>query len=88
MIVAAGETLLLPVAATVPTPPLMDTEVAPLTVQLSVELPPALILAGLAVKELMTGFEGAGCCGGGGAAPTVTVAVLVTGPAALVAVRV
>ncbi len=60
-------------------------EEAPETLQLNVELPPALTLVGLAVKELMTGFEGAG---GGGAETTVTVTDLVTVPAALVAVMV
>ena len=74
---------MVPVANTLPTPPLMETEVAPVTFQLNVELPPALTLAGLAVKELITGNEG-----GGGAPATVTVADLVTVPAALVAVRV
>jgi hypothetical protein len=61
----------------------MVTDVTPVTFQLSVELPPALMLGGLAVKELITGSEG-----GGGAAATVTVTDLVTVPAALVAVRV
>ena len=69
----------------------METAVAPETFQLSVELPPAVMLAGLAVKELITGREGGGGAAGGeggGAAATVTLAVLVTLPAALLAVRV
>ena len=47
----------------------MESEVAPVTVQESVELCPELIEVGLAVKEEMTG-----------PAVTVTVAVAVTGP--------
>jgi hypothetical protein len=62
----------------------MVTDVTPVTLQLSVELPPALMLGGLAIKEMITGKEGVG----GGAAATVTVTDLVTVPAALVAVRV
>jgi hypothetical protein len=61
----------------------MLAEVAPVMLQLKVELPPALMLAGVAVKELMTGGEA-----GGGAPVTVTVTGLVTVPAALLAVMV
>jgi hypothetical protein len=60
----------------------MVTDETPVAFQLSRELPPALMLVGLAVNET-TGKEG-----GGGPAPTVTVACLVTVPAALVALRV
>jgi hypothetical protein len=60
----------------------MVTDVTPVTLQLSVELPPALMLGGLVVKELITGSEG-----GGGAAATVIVTDWVTVPAALVAVK-
>jgi len=55
-------------------------EVAPLVAQLNVLLEPALMLAGLAAKELMVGLPDA--------ATTVTVAVEVTDPAAFVAVSV
>ena len=55
--------------------------VAPVVVQLSVLLEPDLILVGLAVKELMVGFEPV-------AAVTVTVAVAVAEPEALVAMSV
>jgi hypothetical protein len=62
--------------------------VASETLQLRVELPPALMLMGLAVKELITGKEDGCGVGAGGAAATVTVTDLVTLPAALIAVRV
>jgi hypothetical protein len=62
----------------------MVTDVTPVTFQLRVELPPALMLGGLVVKELITGKEGVG----GGAAATVTVTGWVTLPAALVALKV
>jgi hypothetical protein len=52
--------------------------------QLSVELPPELILVGLAVNELITGNAG----GGKGADATVTVIDLFTVPALLLAVSV
>jgi hypothetical protein len=54
--------------------------VAPLVIQLRVLLEPDVMLVGLAVKELMVGLLGC--------ALTVTVAVDVTEPAALVAVSV
>jgi hypothetical protein len=62
----------------------MVTDVTPVTFQFRVELPPALMLEGLAVKERITGKE----AGGGGAAATVTVTDWVTLPAALVALKV
>ena len=54
--------------------------VAPLVAQLSVLLEPVWMLAGLAVKELIVGLPGA--------AFTVTLAVAVTVPLALLAVSV
>lgn len=42
---------------TVPTPWLIERLVAPLTLQDSVLVPPLLMLAGVAVKEEMTGFD-------------------------------
>jgi hypothetical protein len=60
-------------------PGVMAMLVAPVVDQLSVLLEPEVILAGLAVKELMVGPL---------AVPTVTVCVDVTEPAALVAVSV
>jgi hypothetical protein len=65
------------VPVTVPTPWLMDRLVAPLVLHLRLELPPLLMVAGLALKLLIVG----GCL-------TVTVTVLVTDPAELVAVSV
>ena len=55
--------------------------VAPLVVQLSMLLEPELILAGLAVKEVMVGFVPV-------VEVTVTVAVAVMDPEGLVAVSV
>jgi len=57
----------------------MATLVAPVVAQLSVLLEPEVILAGLAVNEMMAGLL---------AAVTVTVSVVVVEPAALVAVNV
>jgi len=82
VVVEAGLTVSVPEGGRAPLPGTMVTDETPVAFQLSNELPPALILAGLAVNET-TGKEG-----GGGAAPTVTVACLVTVPAALLAVRV
>jgi hypothetical protein len=72
-----------------PNDPLADVEVnvpgeiamlvAPVVAQLNVLLEPEAMLVGLAVKELIVGLLGA---------VTVTVAVEVTDPAALVAVSV
>ncbi|PTL75283.1 hypothetical protein DAT35_55585 [Vitiosangium sp. GDMCC 1.1324] len=76
MVVAVGLTdTLVPVTA--PTPDEMLRLVAPVTVQLSVELWPRLIVAGAAENVVMVG---------GGT--TVTVAVAVTLPALFEAVRV
>jgi hypothetical protein len=58
----------------------MPMVVAPLVVQLSVLLPPAVTLAGVAVNVLIVGLELA--------AVMVMVAVLVAEPAELVAVSV
>ena len=66
--------------APIPPPGDMDADVAPDMLQLKVEIPPALMLVGLAVKLLITGSEGA--------AATVTVTCLVAEPAELVAVSV
>jgi hypothetical protein len=60
-------------------PGAMAMEVAPVVAQLSLLLEPEAMLAGLAVKELMVGLLGV---------VTVTIAVDVTEPAALVAVNV
>ncbi len=78
--VVVGVTLVEPLAdAEVKEPGVMATLVAPVVDQLRVLLAPELIVAGLAVKELITGKL---------AAEMVTVAVAVTDPAVLVAVRV
>ena len=82
--VAEGVARALPEAGSDPPPWSIKTDVAPETLQLRVELPPALMLGGLVVKELITGKEGVG----GGAAATVTVTGWVTLPAALVALKV
>jgi hypothetical protein len=60
-------------------PGVMAMLVAPVVTQLNVLLEPEAMLVGLAVKELIVGLLGA---------VTVTVAVEVTDPAALVAVSV
>jgi len=64
-----------PDAGTLPPPGDSVTEVAPVTFHDRVELPPALMLVGLAVKALITGGVTGGEAGGGeaGAAATVTV---------------
>ncbi len=66
----------------------MVTDETPVAFQLSRELPPALMLVGLAVNETTGKEEGGGVGGGGAAAATMTVTCLVTVPAALVAIRV
>jgi hypothetical protein len=81
-VVAAGLTVALPEAGREPPPGDMEIDVAPETLQPRVEFPPELMLAGLAVKKLITGNEA------GGAEATVTVTCRVTGPAALAAVSV
>src|SRR5205085_12182 len=62
-------------------PGLMDTVVAPLVAQLSVEEPPGAMLSGLASNRMICGLPAP-------AAPTVTVAVAATFPFGPVAVRV
>jgi len=79
-VVAVGLTLVDPLAdVDVNVPGVIAILVAPLVIQLSVLLEPKLMLVGLAAKELMVGFA---------AVVTVTVAVAVVDPEALVAVRV
>jgi hypothetical protein len=74
-----GETLVDPLAEVEVNPPgLILMLVAPLVAQLKVVLPPAVIVAGLAAKELTVGFD----------PPTVIVTVSVTDPALFDAVRV
>jgi hypothetical protein len=81
VVVAVGLTVVEPLAAVeVKVPGVMAMLVAPLVAQLSVLLVPEVMLVGLAVKELMVCFVGAGF--------TVMVAVAVMEPAALVTVRV
>jgi hypothetical protein len=79
VLVEPGEREVLPEAETEPIPGAIETDVAPEVFQLSVVLPPELMLEGLAVKLLITGGE---------PDPTVTVTCLVTLPVALVAVSV
>jgi hypothetical protein len=74
-----GLTLVL-APVTTPTPWSMETLVAPVTLQDRVELWPAWIDAGVAKNDAMTGTDPAGV--------TVTIAVWVAEPAALVAVSV
>lgn len=82
VVVAVGLTLVEPFADDeVKVPGVIARLVAPLVVQLSVLLEPELMVVGLAVKELMVGLAG-------GVAVTVTFAVAVEEPAALVAVSV
>ena len=71
-----GVTVLEPDAATVPTPWSMERFVAPLEVQVSVEDPPSLMAAGVAVRLTVGGLS------------TDTVALAVTDPLVLVAVMV
>jgi len=75
--VAEGDTDLVPEVDTVPSPWLMETEVAPLLLHDSVQLLPEVMEAGLAVKPAMVG---------GPDGLTVTLAVVVDEPASLVAV--
>jgi hypothetical protein len=84
VVVAVGLTVVEPVAdVEVKVPGVMARLVAPVVVQLSVLLEPAVIPVGLAVKELIVGLLGA-------EVPplTVTVSVDVVEPAASVAVSV
>ena len=81
MVVAVGLTVVEPLAAAeVNVPGVMAMLVAPVTVQLSVLLEPEVMLVGFAVKELMVGLLAW--------TVTVTVAVDVVEPVALVAVSV
>jgi hypothetical protein len=81
VVVAVGLTLVEPVAEDeVKVPGVMAMEVAPEADQFRVLLEPELMLVGAAVKALIVGLAGL--------AVTVTVAVEVTEPAELVAVRV
>jgi hypothetical protein len=80
VVVAVGLTLVEPLAdVEVNVPGVMASLLAPVVTQLSVLLEPAVILEGLAVKELISGLL---------AVFTVTVSVDVVEPAALVAVSV
>ena len=80
VIVAVGLTLVDPLAdVEVNVPGVMAMDVAPVVAQFSMLLEPGLMVAGLAVKKLIVGAP---------AALTVTVAVMVAEPEALVAVRV
>jgi len=54
-VVVAGETEIDPLVATEPTPLSMITLVAPEVLQLSTDEPPAVIVAGFAVKLLIVG---------------------------------
>jgi hypothetical protein len=73
----------LPVEPTLPTPWLIDTDVAFDTFQLKPAEPPRLMLDGLATNELITGNPE-----DVGAPETITWVVAVTLPAELEAVRV
>jgi hypothetical protein len=81
VVVAVGLSVADPFAAAeVKVPGVMAMLVAPLVVQLRVLVEPEVMVVGLAMKELIVGLLGG--------ALTVTVAVDVTEPAALVAVSV
>ena len=58
--VAAGETKVLPVEPTPPTPWFILTAAALETLHVSVEEPPGVILPGVALKRLITGRPGEG----------------------------
>ena len=79
MVVAAGSTCSAPLGLTLPIAGCIVTVVAPETSQLKVADCPELIVSGVAVKELMTGWA-ASVDGGGGAGPSG--AVMVMHPAA------
>ncbi len=79
VVVVVGVTDRVPVEATSPIPGVMDTDVAFATVQFSVEDDPEATVTGEAENELIVGDP---------SAATVTVAVFVAGPTALVAVSV
>jgi len=66
-VVIGGETMMLPEESTVPTPWLIYTDVAFVTLQFKVADSPELILDGLALNELITGKPvGAGGVSGTG----------------------
>jgi len=54
-VLAAGDTALVPLTATLPMPWSMVTVVAPVTLQLSVATSPGLMLVGLALNEVTVG---------------------------------
>jgi hypothetical protein len=58
VVVVTGLTAVVPDKATVPTPLSMVTVVASVTLQLKVELSPAVIVDGTAEKELIMGVAG------------------------------
>jgi hypothetical protein len=70
VVVAVGLTVFVPDAETLPTLWLIESEVAPLTVHVSVDVPPLVIVLGLAVKLVISGKSPS----------TVTVTVSVTEP--------
>ena len=80
MVVVVGLTVVLPLIGTVPTP-LIETVLAPVVVQLSVDCCPGWTLTGLAPKLRTCGLPA-------GTGATVTVAVAVTVPAGPTADRV
>jgi hypothetical protein len=78
VVVADGETLVLPFADTVPTPLLIVTVEAPVVVQDKSEVPPLLMLVGDAAKRTIAGLD----------APTVTVTLaLIVWPPVPLAVK-
>jgi len=81
VVVCPGETIVEVSPDTGPPPLSMLRVVAPVTLQESVEVDPALMVAGFALKAVMVGAET-----GGGLTVTVTGAVAV--PALLLALRV
>jgi hypothetical protein len=55
VVVCIGETVVLPFDTTAPTPLLMETEVAPVVVQLNVDCWPGAMVNGLASKRIICG---------------------------------
>jgi hypothetical protein len=90
IVVAAGETIVVPEEAKVPRPWSMVTDVALDTFQLKTDELPPVMPGGLAMKELTTGRPAtAGAAGGAAGVPaTITWQVAVRLPEELVAVRV
>jgi len=68
-VVVCGETVVLPLGVTAPTP-LIETVVAPVVVQLRVDLPPGWMLVGLASKRMIWAAVGV--------VPVVVLAAVVT----------